>query len=108
MRTLRKNLKAGVKEFGKGEFDEKIWKTFSEGIFSTDVEYDDKDSYRRLKEKIETIDTDPQNRGKPALLPRNPARGIRNGRNQHRRSGSAQKEEKLKLDAHHSRETYRL
>jgi glucose-6-phosphate 1-dehydrogenase len=55
---LRKNLKAGVKEFGKGEFDEKIWKTFSEGIFSTDVEYDDKDSYRRLKEKIEKIDTD--------------------------------------------------
>jgi glucose-6-phosphate 1-dehydrogenase len=52
---FRNRMKDGVKEFGKGKFNAKHWKEFSEGLFSMSADYGNDESYRKLKEKAASI-----------------------------------------------------
>lgn len=53
---FRMQMRAALDEFGDEEIDDAAWNSFAAGLFYLAGEFDDKETYSRLKTKLEEID----------------------------------------------------
>jgi glucose-6-phosphate 1-dehydrogenase len=60
---FRNKMREALVEFGDEEIDEAAWKSFAAGLFYLSGEFDDKESYKRIKTKLEEIDQTQRTQG---------------------------------------------
>ncbi|HIK27519.1 MAG: glucose-6-phosphate dehydrogenase [Oscillatoriaceae bacterium SKW80] len=60
---FREQMRKGIEQFSDGIGSEEVWKDFAEGLFYCSGDIDNPESYRKLKEFLNTLDSQRRTRG---------------------------------------------
>ena len=67
---FREQMKQGIEEFSDGIANEELWNDFAEGLYYCPGNMDEPESYSKLKDFLEELDTKRGTRGNRVFLSR--------------------------------------